>query len=308
MRRFIVTMNPDTSTPATALRQLGVTCVLLAAAVLTLLLSAVAGRADGLPYIFTKVGPEYRLTLQPNPALYFGFQRTGDLLQPFGTIKMALGTPGPVFGYTPLASETRAFFRARGISISAPEDQDDDYMDDLWELQHPYLDPLAPNDAFLPSPESDAGGRNNLDYYFFKRGTIRLREVFSREASIFNFGQPTSAQEAISREATIFNFGSPAANVEAVGREVSIFNGQSVPTSGIPEVYSREITTFNFGSPPVPGVETIGREVSVFNGESIPASNIAEVYSREVSAFNFGAPSAAREAISRELSVLNTAN
>ena len=289
-------------------RRLGAKCIPFAAALLVFLLSAVASRADGLPYTFTKVGPEYRLTLQPNAALYFGFQRTSDLLQPFGTIKMALGTPSPIFGYTPLASETRAFFRAKGISISAPEDQDGDSIDDLWELQHSYLDPLAPNDAFLPSPEADAGGRNNLDYYFFKRGTIRLREVFSREASIFNFGQPTSAQEAISREATIFNFGSPAANVEAVGREVSIFNGQSVPTSGIPEVYSREITTFNFGSPPVPGVETIGREVSVFNGQSIPTSGIAEVYSRELTTFNFGSPTAAREAISRELSVLNTAN
>jgi hypothetical protein len=42
-------------------------------------------------------------------------------------------------------------------------------MDDVWELQHPYLNPLDPNDAFQPSPEPDAGGRNNVDYYFWKR-------------------------------------------------------------------------------------------------------------------------------------------
>lgn len=265
------------------------------------------GAADGLPFTFTKVGPEYRLTLQPSTTLYFGFQQTADLYQPFTNVHMALGTPGPIFGYTPAAGEIRAFLRARGISVSEPEDQDNDYLDDVWELQHPYLDPLNPNDAFAASPEPDAGGRSNLDYYFFKRGTIRLREVYSHEASVFNFGSPTAAQEAISREASVFNFGSAPANVEAVGRELSVFNGESVPTSGIAEVYSREISTFNFGSPPVQGVEVIGRELSVFNGESVPTGDIAEVYSREVTAFNFGSPSAATEAISREVSVLNTA-
>lgn len=301
-------MNTDTPRPTTLARLLGANYVPLATALLAFLLSAVAGRAAGLPYTFTKVGPEYRLTLQPNPALYFGFQHTADLLQAFDTIKMALGTPGPIFGYTPLASETIGFLRARGISVSSPEDQDNDYLDDVWELQHAaYLDPLNPNDAFQLSPEPDAGGRNNLDYYFFKRGTVRLREVYSREVSTFNFGAPTSGQEAISREATVFNFGSAPANVEALSREISLFNGESIPTSGLAEVYSREITAFNFGSPPVPGTEVIGREVSVFNGESIPTGSIAEVYSREVTTFNFGSPSAATEAISREVSVLNTA-
>ena len=275
--------------------------------VLALLLSVVAGRADGIPYTFTKVGLEYRLTLQPNPSLYFGFQHTGSLLQSFGTIHMALGTPGPIFGYTPLAGETIGFLRARGISVSSPEDQDGDFIDDLWELQHPYLDPLNPNDAFLPSPEADAAGRNNLDYYIFKLGIIRLREVFSREATVFNFGAAISRIEAISREATVFNFGSPPVQgVEAISRELSLFNGESVPSGGIPEVYSREITAFNFGSPPA-NIETISRAVSVFNGESIPSGGISEVYSREVTAFNFGAPSATTEAISRAVTVLNTA-
>ena len=169
-----------------------------------MLLSAVAGRTDGLPYAFTKVGPEYRLTLQPSTTLYFGFQHSADLLQPWSMVQMGLGTPGPIFGYTPARGELRAFFRAKGISVNEPEDQDGDSIDDLWELQHPYLDPLNPNDAFAASPEPDAGGRNNLDYYFWKRGTIRLREVYSREASVFNFGQPTAFAEAISREATVF--------------------------------------------------------------------------------------------------------
>ena len=274
--------------------------------VLGLLLSVVASRADGLAYTFTEVGPEYRLTLQPNPALYFGFQHTADLLQSFAFIKMALGDATPIFGYTPVANETIGFFRAKGISVNAPEDQDNDFMDDIWELQHSYLNPLAPNDAFLPSPEADAGGRNNLDYYRFKRGITTAKEAITREVSVFNFGQPTAGSEAIARE-------------------VSIFNGESIPTSGIPEVYSREASVFNFGSPlanveaisreatvfnfgsPPANIEAIGREVSVFNGDSAPSSGIPEVYSREVSAFNFGAPTAGTEAISRELSILNTA-
>lgn len=261
----------------------------------------------GLPYTFTKVGPEYQLTLQANPILYFGLQRTGDLTQPFDTIKMTLGDTAPVFGYTPGINESQAFLRARAISVAEPEDQDNDYLDDMWELQHAaYLDPLNPNDAFQLSPEADAGGRNNLDYYRFKRAIIALKESISHEVSIFNFGSPTSAQEAISRETSIFNFGSPLSAFEAVSREISVFNGQSLPTSDIAEVYSREVTTFNFGSPPA-NVEALSREVSIFNGESIPTGEIPEVYSREVTTFNFGAPSAVTEAISREVSVLNTA-
>lgn len=261
--------------------------------------------ADSIPFTFTKVGPEYRLALPTDPKFYYGFLQTQDLLQPFVIRQMALGSPGPTFGYTPGVDEPKGFFRARSISVSAPEDWDNDYIDDVWELQHPYLDPLNPNDAFQPSPEPDAGGRNNLDYYRFKRGIIALREAITREVSIFNFGAPSSAQEAISRETSVFNFGSPLAAFEAVSREVSVFNGESVPTSNIPEVYSREVTTFNFGSPPA-NIEAISRELSVFNGESVPTGDIPEVYSREVTAFNFGEPTAPIEAISREVSVLNT--
>ncbi len=283
-------------------------CRTLATGLVGLLAATGLARADSsLPFNFTKVGSEYRLTLESSDLYYYGFQKSPDLVKkPFDIIQLALGTPGPVFGYTPTAGELQAFFRARGISVSAPEDQDNDYLDDLWELQHGYLNPLYPNDAFLPSPEADAGGRNNVDYYFWKRGTVRLREAYSHEASIFNFGAPTATEEAISHETSVFNFGSPPAAVEAISHELSIFNGESVPTSGIAEVYSREVTTFNFGSPPAK-VEAISHELSVFNGESVPTSGIAEVYSREVTTFNFGTASAPVEAISREVSVLNTA-
>ena len=80
---------------------------------------------------------EYRLTLQQNSAVYFGLQHTYDLQQHFTTVKMALGTPGPIFGYTPDPAETRGFFRIEGIPTSAPADSDFDGMDDIWELEHP---------------------------------------------------------------------------------------------------------------------------------------------------------------------------
>ena len=303
----------------------------LIVAVVLFVVSIVSG-AD-LPFTFTKVGAEYRLTLQPSPAFYYSLQHTGDLLQIFDTIALSLGDSGATFAYTPLPGETRAFLRAEGISVSSPEDQDNDLIDDLWELQHasfneqPYLDPFNPNDAFLPSPEPDAGGRNNLDYYFFRRGTVRLREVFTREVSVFNFGSSTAGVEAISRavsifngesaptggiaevysrETTTFNFGSNPALVEAVSRAVSVFNGESFPGGdNVRESFSRETSVYNFGANPA-GVEAVSRAVSVFNGESAPGGNgIAEVYSRETSVYNFGANPATVEAISRAVSVFN---
>jgi hypothetical protein len=287
-------------------RFLGRVCNLL----LPLLLLASAAPAQ-LPATFTKVGPEYRLTLGADPSLYFGVQHTEDLLLPFGYVAMSLGEPGPIiFGYTPAPSELRGFFRARGISVSAPEDQDNDFLDDIWELQHPmfnglpYLDPLNPNDAFLPSPEPDAGGRNNLDYYRFKRGITPLKEAVTREVTVFNFGAPLVAAEALSRTVSVFNGASiPTFPPEVYSREVSAFNFGSPLTAS--EAIAREVTVFNFGSPPAQ-VEAISRALSVFNGQTIP-DGTAEVYSREVTAFNYGAPVATVEAISRAVSVLNTA-
>jgi len=270
-----------------------------------LLLFAPAARAQSIPVTFSKVGPEYRLTLQPNPALYFGFQHTGNLLVPFSYVAMALGDPGPIFGYTPALSELRGFFRARGISVSAPEDQDNDFLDDIWEITHPYLNPLNPNDAFQLSPEPDRlAGENNLNYYRRKRGIVPLKEAITREVTVFNFGTAIFAVEALSRQVSVFNGQSiPTFPPEVYSREVSAFNfGSPLATS---EAITREVTVFNFGSPPAQ-VEAISRALSVFNGQSIPAGT-AEVYSREVSTFNFGAPIASVEALSREVSVLNTA-
>ncbi len=260
---------------------------------------------QGLTAEFSKVGAEYRITLQPNPALYFGFQHSADLKVPWSYVMMALGNAGPTFGYTPAASERSGFFRARGISVSAPEDQDNDFLDDIWELQHGYLNPLNPNDAFQLSPEPDRlTGENNLDYYRRKRGIVPLKEAITREVTVFNFGTAIARGEAISRTISIFNGQSiPTFPPEVYSREVSAFNfGSPLATT---EAIGRAVTVFNFGSPPAQ-VEAISRALSVFNGQSVP-SGTPEVYSREVTAFNFGAPTASVEAISRAVSVLNTA-
>ena len=270
-------------------------------------------QADGLPYTFSRVdafdGPEYHLTLGPNPALYFVFQHSENLLLQWSNFNLAadiaFGISGPTFVDPPTATVLRRFYRARGISISSPEDQDNDGMDDVWELQHPYLNALNPNDANFFSTETDhLAGETNLEYYRRKRGIVPLKQVYTREVAVFNFGAAIS-------------------NGESISRSISLFNGLSLPTSDLHEVYSREVASFNFGSPlasfeavsreatvfnfgsPLAQVEAVSRAVSIFNGPSVP-DGTPEVYSREVSAFNFGAPTAGVEAISREISVNNT--
>lgn len=268
-----------------------------------MLLPAVAGRADGPPFIFTKVGPEYRLTLGTDGTRYFGSLYSIDLTQPFATIKMALGDPGPTFGYTPGAGETHGFLRAEGISVFAPRDSGGDYMDDLWKLSHPYLDPLDPTDAYKSSPNIPS--LTNLEEYRFIFGYSPAKpQYYSREVSLFNLGAPTATYEAISREQSVFNLGTAYYSFDAIGREVSVFNGEHVPIAGYPEVYSRESSVYNFGSP-LFNIEAVAREISVFNGEHLPIAGYPEVYSREASVFNFGVPTASIEAISREVSVFN---
>lgn len=218
---------------------------------------------------------------------------------------MALGVAGPTFGYTPGPTERSGFFRARGISVSAPEDSDNDGMDDVWEITHTGLDPLFANDANLASTEPDAlSGESNLNYYRRKLGIVPLKQVYSREVTTFNFGVGFSAVEALSRPVSVFNGQSiPFGAGEVYSRETSVFNFGSPLVST--EAISRETSVFNFGSP-LASVEAISRLVSVFNGQSVP-TGVGEVYSREVTAFNFGAPTATVEAISRAVSVLNTA-
>jgi hypothetical protein len=258
---------------------------------------------DDFPHTFTQEGNEFHFTMAAAVGYYFSFQYTDDLTRPFTTVEMAFGDPGPTYIHTPAPDEPRFFVRAEAISVFAPRDSDGDGLDDLWEIGHPYLDPLDPTDAGKPSP--NIAGISNLDEYRSRFGLNSAKpQYYSREVSAFNFGAPSALFEAISREQSVFNFGGGFGSLDALSREVSVFNGEHVPIAGYPEAYSREVSVYNFGSS-LYVIEALGREVSVFNGERPAVAGYPESYSREVSVFNHGAPTAAVEAISRELSVFN---
>lgn len=242
------------------------------------------------------------LSVAPDPARYFTVQASRDLVA-FHPLAMALGEAPPVWQYPVPSGPDAGFFRLRAVHLHAPEDTDGDGIDDVHELRlAPALNPLDPGDA-VRDPDGD--GNTFLQEYRarYHYGTNAL-QVFSREASVFNFGSAMAALEAISREVALYNFGSPPARVEAVSQEVSVYNGELAPRSALQQAISREVTAYNFGSPPA-RVEAISAEVSIYNGQTPPRSNLAEAYSREVSVFNLGSPTASLEAISRELTVLN---
>ena len=66
---------------------------------------------DPFPYSFGRVGGEYRLGAGTGYTFYYiAFERTTDLRQPFATIALSLGSPAPLFGYTPALGEPQGFF------------------------------------------------------------------------------------------------------------------------------------------------------------------------------------------------------
>lgn len=144
------------------------------------------------PITFSREGSDFHLILQQNSAVYFGLQYSPDLSQPFTTTKMALGTPGPDFVYTPHPSEAEGFFRVEAIPVYAPLDSDHDGMDDIWELQHG-LNPLDPSDASQPSAEMP--GLTNVEYYQLYHGlsnqkatVLQPRNKFIQLRSANQFG------------------------------------------------------------------------------------------------------------------------
>jgi hypothetical protein len=285
---------------------------------LTLAMGAGPLRADNptFPYTFTRVGSEYRLSLSAYDRYYFGFLHTGDLQQPFQAIKMALGTPAPIFGYTPATGEFRGFFRAEALDLFGPNDTDGDGIDDVWELKNG-LDPLNPADALLPNAIDPS--KTNLEYYREHFGLTRVTGFYSREVSIdnhpfaisdelsvFNFPLVTGISvEAITKEVSVYNFPSfTGASVEALSKEVSIFNVPAFTGASV-EAMSKEVSIFNTPAPTVPSVEAISKEVTAFNSPA-PTGPSVEAISDEVSVFNSFTTSANAPIVSREVSVQNT--
>jgi hypothetical protein len=270
---------------------------IIAAAILT---AGPAAQAATITLSSQPIPGGLRLTATEEVSSYFILQSSASLT---GLLPRAMdmGAGGAIWDVT-TAGVSRQFFNVRQVSAYAPEDSDGDYIDDVYEIQHPFLNPLSATDALLIVPGK------SITYLQEYRQLYGLGDdppqVYSREVSTFNFGAPYEA--AISREVTAFNFGSPLFTVEALSREVTLFNGEGGPAQGgIPEVYTREVSLFNFGAP-LYTTEVLSREVSLFNGEGGPAQgSIPELYSREVSTFNFGAPVFTVEAISREVSVFN---
>lgn len=211
---------------------------------------------------------------------------------PVGWDVLRLSDPGAAY-----------FYRVRRISKYGPPDTDGDRIDDVFEMQHPGLDPLNASDAGL---DPDGDGLTFLQEYrsLFGRD-IPDGQVYGREVSVFNFGAPSAPQEALSHEVSVFNGESPVRVpiVQVYGREFSVFNFGAAPGGGF-EAIAREITVFNFGEPPVP-IEALSRELSVFQGEAPIRVGVFETYSREFSVFNFDLPTAPLEAISREVSIFN---
>lgn len=264
-------------------------------------LVAFLSSASAATLFLQRSGPDgFNLTTPQNSAVYWYLEESADL-DHFAAFSMALGDADTTWNLTIDPLVPRRFFVSTGISVYAPRDTDGDYIDDIYELRHHFLNPLDPGDALL----LNGSGITYLQEYrlFFGLGSAPP-QIYSREVSAFNFGAPMDS--AISREVAVFNFGAPAFGTEAHSREISVFNGQGGPAQGgIPEVYSREVSAYNFGAPPF-STEAISRELSVFNGQGGPAlGGIPEIYSREVSVFNLGAPVTSLEAISREVSVFN---
>jgi hypothetical protein len=243
-----------------------------------------------------------------DPGKYFLLEYSEDLIN-WVAADMTLGEPSRL---EIVPGVQKGFFRAIPYGKHAPLDSDGDGIDDVYELNHPHLNPLDPTDG--PKFALGGGGLTNYQVYLnlFRITNYRILQRESREVSVFNFGSPSATFEANSREQSVFNFGSPSATIEANSREISLYNGQYVPYSDLAQIETREVSVFNFGSNPgsTPGgppalAEVITKEVSVYNGQHVPYSDLAQIESREVSVFNFGSPSAPLEAISREVSVLN---
>jgi len=294
MKRPKLTFRKRSRRPAIAI---GLVCCALAGA---------AALAPGQEASFAEVeilsAESIRFTTAADPFSYYILQDAEDLFS-FSGRDITLGEIPTVWDVTldPGAAAS-AFLRVQRASVFQPLDSDGDFIDDLYELNHPQLNPFDANDALL---DPDADGFSFLQEYLralfgVENGSLQF---YSREVSAFNIG--ARVESALSREFTTFNFGEASAPVEAISAELSLYNGSGPqPYPQIPQAYSRELTTFNLGSPSSP-VEAISAELSLYNGSGPqPYPEIPQAYSRELTAFNLGEPSAPIEAISREVSVL----
>ena len=93
-------------------------------------------------------GGQVLIEHQASPAFYYVLTRQLDLQTGVATpvdIKRAFGATGSVTDSSPPAA--RAFYRVKSVLLSSPADTDGDGMDDVYEIDKEYLNPLDPSDA-----------------------------------------------------------------------------------------------------------------------------------------------------------------
>lgn len=99
------------------------------------------------------------------PQFYYVLERGPSLNAITVPVDMALGAPttGELRDPSGAAGAPASFYRVRAWARSDPRDQDQDGMDDLFELERSsFLDPLNPADAAV---DFDGDGRSNLEEY-----------------------------------------------------------------------------------------------------------------------------------------------
>jgi neutral ceramidase len=109
-----------------------------------------------------RVGGQILIEHQANPSFYYVLNRI-DLKTGAGTpvnIARAFGSAGQVTDFSPPA--TSGFYRVKSVPLSSPEDTDGDGMDDVYEIDKEYLNPLDPSDA---SRINSATGLTELQTY-----------------------------------------------------------------------------------------------------------------------------------------------
>ena len=230
------------------------------AACATLLLSAATAPAATLSIENSEPGV---LTLRPaqDPAYYFLVQQSTNF-STYANFAMQLGNdPTPWSIYLEDAPPQR-FFRARPISIYAPEDTDGDGIDDIYEIDHPVLNPLDPNDAALISGGTGKTYRQEyLERYYLGDGK---RQAVSQEVSVFTTRPSTDpAYLALSEEVSVFTTRPPADPAyAAISEEVSVFTTRP-PTDPAYEAISEEVSVFTTRPSTDPAYLAISDEISV---------------------------------------------
>ena len=108
---------------------------------------------------------------QATPQFYYILQRLNLQTGSATPVDLEPGNLGSVRLQDPNSRAATGFYRVSRVRNEDPSDLDNDGMDDLYEMNHPPLDPLNRNDASQISPVT---GRTNLEDYFLDTSNLGL--------------------------------------------------------------------------------------------------------------------------------------